>query len=312
VWRKAKAALGRHLPAAHLRRQQKTAEGMHKVLQDIRSELREQRRVMEGFRSELREQRNYLEGFRHAVARDVLQEVEQFAAEHELGFEQTLHRITDNRLSFARFGDGELRLMLRFEFNLRFQRWEPGLAADLRSVLTFDGFDPDRLLLGFPYPHRGLYWSNVWLDLWPELKPLLKTSVDYGCTHVSRPLFFQHLGQEGVALWRKVWDSQDVCVVTGQDSRFALVPELFDNIRGSRYVYSTPVNAYTDLPRLMEVLEAEDPDQLYLVSLGPAGTLLTAWLARTGRWAIDIGHISNSWANVFAGGKWPESMDVRR
>jgi hypothetical protein len=62
----------------------------------------------------------------------------------------------------------------------------------------------------------------------------------------------------------------------------------------------------------MELIEAQDPDQLFLMSLGPAGTLLTAWLARMGRWAIDIGHINNSWANVFAEGKWPESMDVRK
>jgi hypothetical protein len=115
-----------------------------------------------------------------------------------------------------------------------------------------------------------------------------------------------------VELWRDVWAGAEVCVVTGEGSRFELVPELFDNIKSSRYVYSTPVNAYADLPRLMEALESEDPDQLYLISLGPAGTLVAAWLARMGRWAIDIGHISDSWANVFNSGAWPESLDVRK
>ena len=296
VWRKARAALGRRLPTAHSLRQDST-EDTRKILEDIRWELREQRK--------------YLEGFRQAASRDVLRDVEQFASEHMLNFEQTMQRITDERLCFARFGDGELRLMLRFEFNLRVQKWSPGLARDLRSVLTFEGYDSDRLLLGFPYPHRGLYWSNVWLDIWPDLKPLLQTSVPYGCTHVSRPIFFQHLSHAGVALWRKVWEGQRICVVTGEGSRFSLVPELFDNITASRYVHSTPVNAYADLPRLKQVLEADDQEELYLVALGPAGTLLTAWLARMGRWAIDVGHISNSWETVFAGGKWPESLDVR-
>ena len=59
-----------------------------------------------------------------------------------------------------------------------------------------------------------------------------------------------------------------------------------------------------------EVLQAEDPDKLYLLSLGPAGTLVAAWLSKLGRWAIDVGHISESWANVFAGGQWPEALDV--
>ena len=93
---------------------------------------------------------------------------------------------------------------------------------------------------------------------------------------------------------------------------FELVPQLFDTVRSSGFEYSTPVNAYADLPRLMAALQAGDPDRLYLVSLGPAGTLVTAWLSRIGRWAIDIGHISDSWANVFNSGEWPESLDVRR
>jgi Glycosyltransferase GT-D fold len=291
-WRDVKATLRRRLPAS-----QRTAEEVHKVLRDIHWELREQRK--------------YLEVLRQVAAADVLRDVQQFAIERELSFEQTMHRVIQDEMSFARFGDGEFRLMLRFEFNLRFQRWSPGLAADLRQVLTFDGFDPDRLLLSFPYPHRDMYWSTVWADIWYDLKPLLGTTVMYGSTHVTRPIFFHHLGQRGIELWRQVWEGRDVCVVTGQDSRFSLVPELFDNVAGSRFVHSTPTEAYADLPRLMKVLEDEDPDQLYLTALGPAGTLVAAWLSQMGRRAIDVGHINNSWANAFAGGKFPEHLDVR-
>ena len=113
-------------------------------------------------------------------------------------------------------------------------------------------------------------------------------------------------------MWRNVWADREICVVTGENSRFSLTPELFDNVKATKFVYSTPVDAYSDLPRLMRVLEDENPEQLFLLSLGPAGTLVTAWLAKMGRWAIDIGHISDSWANVFAEGQWPESLGVRR
>jgi hypothetical protein len=298
MWSKVKANVAGRLPAARFPRRANSVKETNRILREIQNELREHRK--------------YLEAYRHVVAREVLQEVADFTAEHQLGFARTLERIAQERLSFARFGDGELKIMLRPEFNLRFQRWSSGLATDLRAVLTYDGFDPDRLLVGFPYPYRGLYWSDLWLDIWPDLRPLLRTDIAYGTTHVSRPVLFQRLGQDGVALWRQVWQDRDVCIVTGEGSRFDMVPELFDNVASTRFVYSTPVNAYNDLPRLMGELKNEDPDMLFLVALGPAGTLVTAWLAQMGRWAIDVGHISASWANVFAGGKLPERLELRR
>jgi len=274
------------------------ADELHQLLRDIRWELREQRK--------------YLDTFRHLAMRETLAEVTAFSARQQLGFESTLERIAGEQLSFARFGDGELRSMLRPEFNLRFQPWSAGLARELRSVLSYDGYDPGRLLLGFPYPYRSVHWSTVWTDIWPELRPLLGTDRVYGSSHVSRPIFFHQVGEAGVALWRKVWDGRAVCVVTGRGSRFSLPPALFDGVRAIRSVRSEPVNAYADLPRLMTELEREDPEQLFLIALGPTGTVVAAKLSALGRWAVDVGHVSDSWANVFAGGPWPEEQDVRR
>jgi hypothetical protein len=271
----------------------------------------EMRKLLGDIRWELQQQRKFMEVFRIATAAPVLDEVAAFAAAHVMGLDETLRRVVDDKISLARFGDGELRMMLREDFSLRFQPQRPGLAADLTAVLRYDGFDPDRLLLGFPSVYRNLHYSEVWLDIWPVLKPLLRTDHRYGNTHVSRPLFFQKYGQDGVDLWRSVWADQHVCVVTGADSRFELVPELFDTAKSTRFAYSKPVDAYTDLPRLLPELEAESAD-LFVISLGPAGTLVAAEMSRRGRWAIDVGHISDSWANVFRGGPWPESLDVRK
>ena len=46
-----------------------------------------------------------------------------------------MRRVARDRLSLARFGDGELKIMLRPQYNLRFQPWSAGLAGDLRAVL---------------------------------------------------------------------------------------------------------------------------------------------------------------------------------
>lgn len=299
--------MGRAWPGDDRQRKADVAAGKQAA-----KERAEDRKILTDIRWELQEQRKYLETFRHYIAHDVLAEVGAFTRERQYSFEQTIQQIATRRLSFARFGDGEFRTMLRSEFNLKFQPWSADLAADLRQVLTFEGYDPEKLMLGFPYPYRNLHWSGVWLDIWEELRPLLRTDLMWGNSHLSRPIFFQQLGQRGVEMWRNVWADREICVVTGENSRFSLTPELFDNVKATKFVYSTPVDAYSDLPRLMKVLEDENPEQLFLLSLGPAGTLVTAWLAKTGRWAIDIGHISDSWANVFAEGQWPESLGIRR
>jgi hypothetical protein len=266
--------------------------------------------LLRDIRWELREQRKYLEGFRALAARETFAEIRDFTDACRLGFEDTMRRVARERLSLARFGDGELNTMLRPDFNLRFQPWSAGLAGDLRAVLRMDGYDPLRLMVCFPYTFRNVHWTSVWLDIWPEVKPLLNRSLTYGMAHVSRPQYFSQLGRHGVQLWRDVWDGQNVVIVTGEGSRFYLEPALFDNAKSIEFIYSAATNAYADLPRLMPLIEAVDPSKLLLLSLGPTGTVVAAHLSRLGRWAIDMGHISESYANVFNGGKWPEELAV--
>lgn len=281
-------------------------------LAEEQARLADDRKALRDIRWELQQQRKYLDVIRSALASQTHSEVSSFCNDHRLSLEQTMKVLVSERISFTRFGDGEFRMMLRPEYNLSFQPSSPGLADDLRDVLLFSDYDPEVLMLGFPFVYHDLHWSGVLMDVWPDLKPLLREDLTYGCSHVSRPIFFEHFGESGVDMWRELWADQRVCVVTGRESRFALIDPLFDNIQESRYVYSEAVNAYADLPRLMEELEREDPEQLFLVSLGPTGTLVTAYLARMGRWAVDVGHISTSWAAVFDDGAWPESTPLTR
>jgi hypothetical protein len=129
---------------------------------------------------------------------------------------------------------------------------------------------------------------------------------------VSRPIFFQFLRQDGVKLWRNVWDGLDTCVITGRGSRFELIDPLFDNVGAVTSVYSTPRDAFADLAPLMEELVKGPTHDLYLIALGPAGTVLAAMLASEGRRAVDVGHVSDSYLNVFNGEPWPESKKVTR
>jgi hypothetical protein len=245
------------------------------------------------------------EGTQTQLAAAVMAEVDGFFSGHVMGFGQTLEYLIDTRCSFARFGDGELRLITQPDYDVKLQRGSPELSAALRRVLT----EPQPgLLLGFPFPYRTPHWQKVWSGVWSGIRDLLRRDVPWGCSHVSRPIAFQRLGDRAIELWRRLWDSRDVVIITGEGSRFSLHPALFDGVKSAEFIYSRPQDAFTDLDRVRASATSPRWNGCgpFLISLGPAGTVLAAELARQGRWAIDIGHLSASFEFVADGAAAPE------
>lgn len=224
----------------------------------------------------------------------------------QLSLEGTVRHIADTGASFSRFGDGELMTIFRPDYRLAFQKRSEALIEALVKVFDSDSSD---LLIGFPNLYRDLHWTKVWSDIWFETKVLFKDLSIIGNSHASRPLFFSATGQAGVELWRSVWRGKRVAVVTGEGSRFSPVPALFDNVTDMEFIHSTSVDAFENLGSLKSDCLKSTAD-LFLVSLGPAATILSAELAAEGRQAIDVGHLASSYENIFSDGAWPEAKAV--
>lgn len=270
---------------------------MVQLLRDIRWELRQQRKSMNSVTA--------------ALAKSTLDEVRTFTSRQQYDFRTTLKAISEERLSFARFGDGELKLILRADYNLRFQNNSDEIRRELRDTLSAHRVE-DGLLVDFPHAYADAHWTEVWLDLWREIQDLLPKGASFGNSHVSRPIFFQQVGWKGVELWRKFWEGRRVCVISGRGSRFERKPELFDNVAAWEAIYSLPSNAFTDIPEVLKQVDLDKTLDLFLIALGPAGTILAREIVLKNRQAIDIGHLSDSFENVFEGGSWPESKSVIR
>jgi Glycosyltransferase GT-D fold len=289
-----------------VQRQNRLAARQVELLTAICQELKTLRPI----REELVQQRKILDVLRARLTSDVTDEVRAFTATRQLGLGKTIEKLAQEELSFARFGDGELRLMTHDDYRIGFQANSPALQQALRESLTRTYASGIRLLIGFPQVFRDVNGSLVWASVWSDLKRLIPEDVTFGNSHVTRPLVFQYLGEEAVRLWRAVWDGRSVCVITGKNSRFKLIPELFDNVAEARFIYSTPVDAFSDLDNVMNKVLAQPEAQIYLIALGPAGTVLAVRLALNGLRAIDIGHISDSYLNVFNGEPWPETKHI--
>jgi hypothetical protein len=248
---------------------------------------------------------------RMAAANPYLAKIRGFNKANQLSFNDTMNVLTKERISFARFGDGELKLMLRPTYKLAFQKNSESLRAALAAVIEQGKAKPKQLLVGFPQTYQDLHWSGVWVDIADETLEHFAGIKRVGNAHVTRPIFFEDLGAAGVELWRSVWAGKNVRVITGKGSRFDLTPALFDNVASVEFSYSTATNGFEDLARLHGELESTS-EELYLIALGPAGTVLAAELAAKGKWAIDLGHISDSYENVFKGAVRPELKPVSK
>jgi hypothetical protein len=246
-----------------------------------------------------------LDTLRLLAVEPIYSDLRSFMSEHCLDFSSTMRRLARQDTSFARFGDGEFKVMLRADGNHKFQDVVPGIQSDLRAVMANDL--GDRMLVGLPHLFNNPFWSNIWANYYPQLRPMFSTATSYACAHVTRPVYFQIWRGEAVTSWRKVWDGMKAVVVTGQEAKFDLVPELFDNLDGAEFVRGPNSNAYTELDRLEQGATAVEAD-VVLISLGPSGTILAHRLASKGVLALDIGHISASYKNVFAGASRPEEL----
>jgi hypothetical protein len=284
------------------------------LLEKQTQSIEAQGRTIARLQSESWEQARMLEVLGRIEMRDVLMEVRQHIQDRQWSMMETVRQLAAGK-SIARWGDGEIKLMLQPEFDLMFQKSSEDLAKDLRALMLGYDASSDRLLLALPTVYTTRLWMGIWAENWHKLKPILQaSSAPWANTHITRPTFFQRHGQEAVDAWRKVWEGKRVCVVAGKGSRFELIPELFDNVATVVRVDSEPTDAYGKLKELTTTLEGVSDVDLFLIALGPTGSVLAGHLASEAggsRQAIDIGHLASSYSNVFSGGKVPEGLPTR-
>lgn len=277
--------------------------------------LAAQERHLSSLLTQLSEQGRMLEVLGRAALREVLADVDATIQDRQYSMMETVEYIAQGK-SVARWGDGEVRLMVQPEFELSFQKPDSALARELQSILTSYDQIFDQTLLAMPTIYTSRLWMGIWADSWHVLKPLLaRSNSKWANTHISRPLFFQKHGNDAVDAWRRVWEGKNVCIIAGKGSRFELLPALFDNVRSVARIDSLPRNAFDEFESLKINVGNAPAADIYLIALGPTGTALAAYLsspAGGSHHAVDIGHLASSYINVFNGGVFPEQVALTK
>lgn len=228
----------------------------------------------------------------------------------QLGLKETLQAIAEEELSFSRFGDGEMMLLMKSEFSIKFQRNSPALQESLKNALEFGVENQDKILIGYPHIFHNMHWTGIFSDVWPTMKKYATRFNRLGDSHVSRPLAFHAYGEEICDLWSSIWAGSKIVIVAGRGSRFSMEESLFGSVKETIEVFSTPENAFLYIPNIIRDVQHHAPDKV-LIALGPAGSILAVELAKLGIQALDIGHLSASYKNVIEGAGFPEDTPHR-
>lgn len=213
----------------------------------------------------------------------------------------TLEAIVANNYSVSRYGDGEIEICTGG--GIYFQEYDARLSQCLRDILIDESVEN---LLVCIAPHVSFSYrltcrARIFVYKFFSRRKesyvgLLNPQKKYGSTYISRPdsfIFEEGQLEQYRSLLRKLWEDRDVLIVTGQGSRFDLIPELFDNIRSCEYIYGLPEHAFREYDDLLARIKLQAKDKLVLLSLGPTATVLAYDLAGEGYQAIDFGHLSS-------------------
>jgi glycosyltransferase family protein len=213
----------------------------------------------------------------------------------------TLRELITQGKSIARFGDGELKLMVG-ERHKSFQDVDAELNARLNEVLRSEH---EQLMVAV-HPVRdfeslGLIWQKFVIRIGREVLELLDPKRTYASTGVFHLLPSDERSklEQRVAEIRELWSGRKVVIVVGKNSRFKYESALFGNAASVEFVYGPARNAFHHYDSILEAVCTYDPEEyLILLVLGPTATVMAHDLCLKGYQAIDFGQMPGKYRKL--------------
>lgn len=212
-----------------------------------------------------------------------------------VGEAETLAAIRKCRASIARYGDGELEIMIGG--GIYFQEQDPELARRLRAILCSPR---QNFLIGIPnfdaLQIKTQGRKGSWQRYRRMFSHLVARGAEYHSAFVSRPASIVGLeSAEYFQQWQSIWEGREVVVV--HHSTATAEHTLFRNARGVHFVLCPAQNAFRDYTTVLA--QAADHcsrrDVLFLIAAGPTAGVLAWDLAERGAQALDIGHLTSAY-----------------
>lgn len=218
-----------------------------------------------------------------------------------LNIDLTIDSILRGNLSVARFGDGEIDLLLNIN-HPKYQDYNLKLVEKLKETLNTND---EKLLICIPKffsnidykPYNAKtkkHWRKFISRNRKEIYEILDFNRTYGNTQFTRnyiDLENKSSAKEYFSRIRQIWNNREVIVIEGKYTRFGVGNDLLDNAKTIRRILCPEKNAFDGYEIILEKAISCSKEVLFLIALGPTATVLAKDLCLHGYQAIDIGHL---------------------
>ena len=194
---------------------------------------------------------------------------------------ESIERIVRDKVSVARFGDGEYKLCRNK--SLRFQRHSKELAHRLRMILycdvpNFYAAVVSPLLGGENHKWKNHFVHNYRIIVKLNDTPRLNSLVSF----VEKPGDIDRM--------KSIWHNRKAALITNpQTMRMAESCGFFTNASALNFISVPNTETFSRYPSLLKEAKRQPDDTLFLLACGPTATVLAYNLHIAGYQAVDIG-----------------------
>ncbi|MCI8901868.1 MAG: DUF1792 domain-containing protein [Lachnospiraceae bacterium] len=213
-----------------------------------------------------------------------------------LDTDETLALMEREKISFLRYGDGEIAIMQGN--SIPFQEYDPRLAKRLRKLLRTD---TDGLKIGIPYyymhPVRQLN------DFTAKFAKALAVQRRFLCKNCSRDMVYvdtcitqvyqtyeKYDFKKYYRRMQKLLGDRHVTIVCGEGVFDRLEYKAYDACKSVEFVTAPSMNAFADYDSLLRKVLKTSSERLVCIVLGPTAKILACDLHKKGYQAWDMGH----------------------
>ena len=210
--------------------------------------------------------------------------------------DETLDLMEHEKISFLRYGDGEIAIMQGN--SIPFQEYNEKLAKRLKKLLKMD---LQGLKIGIPYYY--MHPVMTLNDFTAKFAKALSVQRRFLCRNCNRNMLYIDTCITQVYQTYKRYDfkryynriqklieDREITIICGEGVLDRLQFKAFDICKSVEFITAPSMNAYAEYDKLLATALKVDKGRLICIVLGPTAKLLVYDMHRKGYQAWDMGH----------------------